>query len=95
MITEALSAIEFDYRDDDDDDDDDDDNNNNNNDNNNNNNIVILIIAVIEKFEVDEQDKFFPFDPFHASGLLFIPPKTSENLFLLLSGSKKETRSMK
>ena len=92
MITEALSAIEFDYRDDDDDDDDDD---NNNNDNNNNNNIVILIIAVIEKFEVNEQDKFFPFDPFHASGLLFIPPKTSENLFLLLSGSKKETRSMK
>ena len=89
MITEALSAIEFDYRDDDDDDDD------NNNNDNNNNNIVILIIAVIEKFEVDEQDKFFPFDPFHASGLLFIPPKTSENLFLLLSGSKKETRSMK
>ena len=77
------------------DDDDDDDDDNNNNDNNNNNNIVILIIAVIEKFEVDEQDKFFPFIPFHASGLLFIPPKTSENLFLLLSGSKKETRSMK
>ena len=90
MITEALSAIEFDYRDDDDDDDD-----NNDNNNNDNNNIVILITAVIEKFEVDEQDKFFPFDPFHASGLLFIPPKTSENLFLLLSGSKKETRSMK
>ena len=91
MITEALSAIEFDYRDDDDDDDDSNDNNNNND----NNNIVILIIAVIEKFEVDEQDKFFPFDPFHASVSFLYLQKHQKTSFCYYQGAKKETRSMK